>query len=445
MLDALRAAGFEVEVAISVADARRGVPIVILTARDAPEERVRGLDVGSDDYVVKPFHMPELLARIRSVLRRAGRTVGPGVAQAGDLWADPESRKARCGDRMLELTPREFDLLIFLLRHPGRAWTRDQLLDRVWGPTYEGESRTVDSHIRRLRSYIEADSGDPRYIGTVWGVGYRMNEVPGTFPATGRDEIALLSRSMNSMRERVLGLLAGMEQRESERREWVAQVSHDLRTPLTALLACLDHSGVCLQETNPEQLKRDLAELFAVAKMDALRVQALADDLLEIARLEAGSGLDLEPVPPGELVRQTVRALSPLAEVRGVELKAEIAPGLPTVQADGRRLMRAVENLLKNAVHHATRSVQVRASHAGGRLLLEVRDDGPGLPEENGAVILNRLPGLRSRRDSAGLGLVVAERVARAHGGRIGARFLPGGGAAVWLELPAREGGEADP
>ena len=210
LLDALRAAGFDVEVAASAADARRimqrqfdlmlldlglpdgdgldlcrqlrqagrGVPIVILTARDAPEERVRGLDVGADDYVVKPFHMPELLARIRSVLRRAGRTVGPGVARSGDLWADPESRKAGCGERLLELTPREFDLLIFLLRHPGKAWTRDQLLDRVWGPTYEGESRTVDSHIRRLRSYIEEDSGDPQYIGTVWGVGYRMSELP---------------------------------------------------------------------------------------------------------------------------------------------------------------------------------------------------------------------------------------------------------------------------
>ncbi len=210
LLDALRAAGFGVTVAVCVADAERaihrqhdlilldlglpdgdgldlcrhlreagrGVPIVILTARDAPEQRVRGLDVGADDYVIKPFHMPELLARIRSLLRRAGRAIGPGVARCGDLWADPESRKAGCDERSLELTPREFDLLIFLLRHPGRAWTRDQLLDRVWGADYDGENRTVDSHIRRLRSYIEADPGDPRYIGTVWGIGYRMNENP---------------------------------------------------------------------------------------------------------------------------------------------------------------------------------------------------------------------------------------------------------------------------
>ena len=272
-----------------------------------------------------------------------------------------------------------------------------------------------------------------------------LGEVPGPFPAIGRDEIALLSKSMNSMHEKVLGLLAGMKKREADRREWVAQVSHDLRTPLTALLACLERSHACLQEADPEKLKRDVAELFSVAKMDALRVQALADDLLEIARLEAGSGLDLEPVPPGELVRQTVRALSPLAEVRGVELRAEVDPGLPTLQADGRRLMRAVENLLKNAVHHAERSVQVRATLAGGKLLLEVRDDGAGLPEENGTVVLSRLSGQRSRENSSGLGLVVAERVARAHGGRIGARNLADGGAAVWLALPLQEEGEAEP
>ena len=209
LLDALRAAGFCVEVATTAGDAGRalhrqhdlilldlglpdgdgldlcrqlrasgrGVPIVMFTVWDAPELRVRGLDVGADDYVVKPFHMPELMARIRSVLRRAGRTVGPGVARCGELWADPESRKAGCLDRLLDLTPREFDLLIFLLRHPGRAWTRDQLLDRVWGQEYEGENRTVDSHIRRLRSQIEVDPGDPHYIGTVWGVGYRMSEL----------------------------------------------------------------------------------------------------------------------------------------------------------------------------------------------------------------------------------------------------------------------------
>ncbi len=208
LLDALRAAGFHVDVCMRVQDAEhalargydlilldlglpdgdgldlcrtirrrgQGVPVIILTARDTPEQRVRGLDVGADDYVVKPFHMPELLARIRTVLRRSGRSVGAGPIRCGDLWADPDSRTAGQGDSSLELTPREFDLLVFLLQHPGRAWTRDQLLDRVWGPSFAGETRTVDSHVRKLRSRIEQDPSDPRYIETVWGVGYRMPE-----------------------------------------------------------------------------------------------------------------------------------------------------------------------------------------------------------------------------------------------------------------------------
>jgi DNA-binding response OmpR family regulator len=210
LLDALRASGFDVDVSVQAHHARlalerdydlvlldlglpdgngldlcrelraagRSLPVIILTARDAPEQRVRGLDVGADDYVVKPFHLPELVARVRSVLRRVGRTVGPGRAQWKDLCADPESRTARREERTLDLTRREFDLLLFFLRFPGRTWTRDQLLDRVWGTTYRGDSRTVDLHVRRLRAKIEDDPSDPHYLNTVWGVGYRMGDSP---------------------------------------------------------------------------------------------------------------------------------------------------------------------------------------------------------------------------------------------------------------------------
>jgi len=208
LLDALRASGFDVDVSVLARHARlalqqdydlvlldlglpdgdgldlcrelrasgRSVPVIILTARDAPEQRVRGLDVGADDYVVKPFHVPELIARVRSVLRRAGRAVGPGLARWRDLTADPESRTAQRGGEPLDLTRREFDLLQFFLRFPGRTWTRDQLLERVWGPSYEGDARTVDLHVRRLRVKIEHDPGDPKYLSTVWGVGYRMGD-----------------------------------------------------------------------------------------------------------------------------------------------------------------------------------------------------------------------------------------------------------------------------
>lgn len=208
LMDALRGEGFVVDVAVSVRDgwraiqrdyhlilldlglpdgdgmqlvrslraSGRGVPILILTARDGPQHRVRGLDEGADDYVVKPFHMGELMARVRTILRRAGRSVGMGTVQHETLWIDPESRRAGRDQREIALKPREFDLLLFLMRHPGSAWTRDQLLDRVWGRSFTGDSRTVDLHVRRLRAKIEEDASDPRFIETVWGVGYRMCE-----------------------------------------------------------------------------------------------------------------------------------------------------------------------------------------------------------------------------------------------------------------------------
>ena len=154
----------------------RSVPIIMLTAREDPDQRVRGLNVGADDYVVKPFHPPELLARVQSVLRRAGTLSGSGRLTHRDLWVEPEGHRAGRGDETLELKPREFALLAFLLRNPGRPWTREQLIDRVWGAEFDGDHRTVDLHVHRLRAKIEEDPGNPQLLETVWGVGYRMKE-----------------------------------------------------------------------------------------------------------------------------------------------------------------------------------------------------------------------------------------------------------------------------
>ncbi len=149
-------------------------PILILTARAEPAHRVAGLEAGADDYVTKPFHTPELLLRLRNLLRRADRSDPPsGILRSGDVWADLDSRAAGVGDRPIALKPREFDLLTFFLRHPRRAWTRAQMLDRVWGIGFGGDERTVDTHVRRLRALIEIDAGSPVRIRTVWGVGYQ--------------------------------------------------------------------------------------------------------------------------------------------------------------------------------------------------------------------------------------------------------------------------------
>jgi DNA-binding response OmpR family regulator len=156
------------------------LPVLMLTALGEEADRVVGLEVGADDYVTKPFSPRELVLRVRSVLRRtAPNPADPGVAEIlrdGDLEADTARRIARLGGLPLTLTVREFDLLAFLLLHPARAWSRAELLDKVWGWQF-GDQSTVTVHVRRLREKIEADPAVPRRILTVWGVGYRYEPV----------------------------------------------------------------------------------------------------------------------------------------------------------------------------------------------------------------------------------------------------------------------------
>ena len=150
-------------------------PIIILTARVEENEKVLGLELGADDYVTKPFSMRELAARIRAVLRRAGKTSPQAeLLRAGDITIDRNVRLVKIGDKYVDLTPSEFDLLAALMTSPGRAYSRLDLLDLLQGNAFEGYERTIDVHIRNLRSKIEPDSHQPRYVETVYGIGYRL-------------------------------------------------------------------------------------------------------------------------------------------------------------------------------------------------------------------------------------------------------------------------------
>ncbi len=167
------------EVCRRLREATPDLPVVMLTALGEESNRVVGLEVGADDYVTKPFSPRELVLRVRSVLRRtAPPVVLPASAMVidGDLVADTGRRIARLGGQVLALTSREFELLAFLMRHPARAWTRAELLDKVWGWQF-GDHSTVTVHVRRLREKIEADPASPRRILTAWGVGYRYERV----------------------------------------------------------------------------------------------------------------------------------------------------------------------------------------------------------------------------------------------------------------------------
>ena len=158
-------------------------PVLMLTARSGEIDRVLGLELGADDYLTKPFSIPELQARVKAILRRADRGAGASAEQAperlqvGELAIDTGSREVTLGRRAVPLTAKEFDLLVHFARNPGRAFTRMQLLDAVWGTSFEGYEHNVNTHINRLRGKIEADASNPRYVLTVRGVGYRFTDV----------------------------------------------------------------------------------------------------------------------------------------------------------------------------------------------------------------------------------------------------------------------------
>jgi DNA-binding response OmpR family regulator len=155
---------------------RDRVAVILLTAKGEESDRVIGLRLGADDYVVKPFSPAELVARVDAVLRRLGRTFAThdGPLELSDMTIDPAARRLFVRGEEVQLTQREFDVLLFLARHPGQVFSRNQLMDAVWQYSFYTDTSTVTVHIRRLRSKIELDPAQPQHIQTVWGVGYRF-------------------------------------------------------------------------------------------------------------------------------------------------------------------------------------------------------------------------------------------------------------------------------
>ncbi len=158
------------------------VPIIMLTAKSSELDRVLGLEIGADDYITKPFSLPELVARVKAQFRRMEAVDGSPIPSTdtqlkfGDLLIEADKHRVLLAGKTIELTAKEFDLLWHFANHPGRVYSRAELLDQVWNYRYEGYEHTVNSHINRLRNKIEADPAHPQYILTVWGVGYKFND-----------------------------------------------------------------------------------------------------------------------------------------------------------------------------------------------------------------------------------------------------------------------------
>ena len=180
VLDLMLPDGDGLDLCRSLRERRDFTPILVLTARSSETDRVVGLELGADDYLTKPFSVRELVARVKAILRRV-ELAATAVAQAdrwqvGELVVDLARREVSVAGRPVQLTAREFDLLAHFAAHPGRVYTRTQLLDQVWGFDCGSYEHTVSSHINRLRGKIEPDPDQPRYVETVWGVGYRLRD-----------------------------------------------------------------------------------------------------------------------------------------------------------------------------------------------------------------------------------------------------------------------------
>ncbi|MBT9189140.1 response regulator transcription factor [Zobellia russellii] len=160
--------------------AEKNTPVIMLTAKSEEIDRVLGLEIGADDYITKPFSIRELLARIKAVMRRtnAQQVKDENTATIGyeGLFIDIDKRKVLLKDKKIELSPKEFELLVLMASNPGRNYSRTELLNMIWGYNFEGYEHTVNSHINRLRAKIESDMANPTYILTTWGVGYKFNE-----------------------------------------------------------------------------------------------------------------------------------------------------------------------------------------------------------------------------------------------------------------------------
>ncbi|WP_316154990.1 response regulator transcription factor [Cupriavidus sp. BIC8F] len=171
----------------------RYTPIIITSARSSEVHRILGLELGADDYLAKPFSVLELVARVKALLRRVeamarDMRADAGTLELGGLTIDPLAREATVDGKRLDLTPREFDLLYFFAQHPGKVFSRMDLLNAVWGYQHEGYEHTVNTHINRLRTKIEADPAQPQRILTVWRRGYRFAAEPGAVGTTGAGE-----------------------------------------------------------------------------------------------------------------------------------------------------------------------------------------------------------------------------------------------------------------
>jgi signal transduction histidine kinase/CheY-like chemotaxis protein len=444
----------------------RGVatPLLMLTARDRVEDRVIGLDAGADDYLVKPFALTELLARVRALMRRTSKQKTPTL-QIADLVLDPRTRRVQRGGRVIDLTAKEFAILECLMRSPGQICTRTVIADYVWSyetsyaaPVLEHGvvlaivqvGRPLDDVTDTLhRPVVALLLSVPLLVLLAARGGYllarrALRTIDAITRTAGRissedlharlnlpptdDEVGRLAATFDAMLTR----LGDSFQRE---RQFTADASHELRTPLTAIQTIL--SVIRARRRTPEEYERALDDVSAATA----RLRTLVENLLLVARGDQPSLVAHDPLDLSLLLEDVIETLAPLAGERGLFIQREIAPALMTA-GDRDQLARVFLNLLDNAIKLTENGVITVRAWRGGELIgVSVRDPGCGIAPEHLPHIFERFYRADAARSAggSGLGLSIAREIVRAHSGQIAVRSAPGAGTDVTVHLLAYE------
>ena len=432
------------------------VPVVVLSGRADEPDRVRGFERGADDFVSKPFGYGELRLRIAAVLRRATERPLDGRLRVGQLTVDPVSREVRVHGERVALSQKEFALLRVLATAPTRVWTKAELLRDIWGYRALGHTRTLG--LARLPAAAQAGRprrplrrqrlgrGLPAARRRCAGGGGRGHRAGG---GGGGGMTAVLAAAGWIAALGALLTAACLRASLDRRMSLVAQAAHELRGPLSAALLGLHGVGA----------GSAAARRVAAVQLELRRAGLALEDLHAAPHGRRAPEL-AEPVDVGALVAEAAEAWAPLAGALGSELLVVAPGGRLIVRADRLRLAQALGNLVVNALEHGAGPVRIRVHDAAGRVRVEVRDHGPGLPAPAAAAPR----GGANRREAAsppsagtapwgrvwpaaadahagrrGHGLAIAARVAESHGGRLVSAPVTAGACLV-LELPADAG-----
>ena len=396
-----------------------GIPVIFLTARGSVDDRVRGLRMGAEDYIVKPFEVVELLARVDVVLRRYNKT--DAVIEIGGLRIDTRAMQVWRGAEEIALTHKEYDLLLFFARNPGTALYRETIYEHVWGGEYSYGSKTVDLHIQRLRKKV----GWENRLLAVNKVGYRA-------PERSRDEVGQLASDFNRMAGQLEQNVNRIQESMALQERFMADFSHEMKTPMTSIIGYADL--LRSQVLTPDEQMDAANYIFSEGK----RLEALGLKLLDMLSLDQ-SKLQLVPASPADLVAGLLEHLKRVYAQKGIALQYRTAEGMCFLEPD------LFKTLLVNLMDNARKAldnggyIYVWQEMLPDGCRVRVLDNGRGIPPEALTHLTEafyRVDKSRSRaQGGAGLGLSLCNEIVQLHGGTMQFESRVGNGTVVTVEL----------